>query len=161
MAAHGVSVAFEHVGFTWDPARGPALEDVSFRVPAGETLVLVGPSGAGKSTVIELLLGFVQPQSGRVLINGADLATVVPEALTRMTAAIGQRPVLFAGTIRDNIRFARPDATERGAGRGRPPAPRVPRSPTRCRTGWTRWSARAATACRAARRNAWRSPAPS
>ncbi len=112
VAAHGVSVAFEHVGFTWDPARGPALEDVSFRVPAGETLVLVGPSGAGKSTVIELLMGFVQPQSGRVLINGADLATVVPGALTRMTAAIGQRPVLFAGTIRENIRFARPDATE-------------------------------------------------
>ncbi len=113
VAARGVSISFEHVGFTWDPARGPALEDVSFRVPAGEALVLVGPSGAGKSTVIELLLGFVQPQSGRVLVNGADLATIVPEALTRMTAAIGQRPVLFAGTIRDNIRFARPDADAR------------------------------------------------
>ncbi len=112
VAAHGVSLAFEHVGFTWDPARGPALQDVSFRVPAGETLVLAGPSGAGKSTVIELLLGFVPPQTGRILLNGADLAAIVPEALTRMTAAIGQRPVLFAGTIRDNIRFARPDATD-------------------------------------------------
>ena len=112
VAAHGVSIAFEHVGFTWDPARGPALDDVSFRVPAGETLVLAGPSGAGKSTIIELLLGFVQPQAGRVLLNGADLATLVPEALTRMTAAIGQRPMLFAGTIRDNIRFARPDASD-------------------------------------------------
>ncbi len=112
VAARGVSIAFEHVGFTWDPARGPALEDVSFRVPAGETLVLAGPSGAGKSTVIELLLGFVPPQSGRILVNGADIGAIVPEALTRMTAAIGQRPVLFAGTIRDNIRFARPDATD-------------------------------------------------
>ncbi len=112
VAAHGVSLAFEHVGFTWDPARGPALQDVSFRVPAGETLVLAGPSGAGKSTVIELLLGFVPPQTGRILLNGADLAAIVPEALTRMTAAIGQRPVLFAGSIRDNIRFARPDATD-------------------------------------------------
>ena len=111
VAAHGVTLAFEHVGFTWDPARGPALEDVSFRVPAGETLVLAGPSGAGKSTIMELLLGFVQPQSGRVLVNGADLTTLVPGALTRMTAAIGQRPVLFAGSIRDNISFARPDAT--------------------------------------------------
>ena len=110
--ARGVSIAFEHVGFTWDPARGPALEDVSFRVPAGETLVLAGPSGSGKSTIIELLLGFVQPESGRVLLNGADLATLVPEALTRLTAAIGQRPMLFAGTIRDNIRFARPEASE-------------------------------------------------
>ncbi len=113
VSAHGVSIAFEHVGFTWDPARGPALDDVSFRVPAGETLVLAGPSGSGKSTVIELLLGFVPPQTGRVLVNGADLAAIVPEALTRMTAAIGQRPVLFAGSVRDNIRFARPDATDR------------------------------------------------
>jgi ATP-binding cassette subfamily C protein CydD len=113
VSAHGVSVAFEHVSFTWDPARGPALEDVSFRLPAGETLVLAGPSGAGKSTIIEILLGFVRPQSGRVLVNGADLAAVVPEALMKMTASIGQRPTLFAGSIRDNIRFARPDASDR------------------------------------------------
>jgi ATP-binding cassette subfamily C protein CydD len=113
VAAHGVTIAFEHVTFAWDEARGPALEDVSFRVPAGETLVLTGPSGSGKSTVIELLLGFVQPQAGRVLINGADVATIVPAALTRLTAAIGQRPTLFAGTLRENIRFARPDASDR------------------------------------------------
>ena len=61
VAAHGVSITFENVSFTWDPARGPALQDISFRVPAGETLVLAGPSGAGKSTIIEILLGFVQP----------------------------------------------------------------------------------------------------
>jgi ATP-binding cassette subfamily C protein CydD len=113
VAAHGVSITFENVSFTWDPARGPALQDISFRVPAGETLVLAGPSGAGKSTIIEILLGFVQPDAGRVLVNGADLAAIVPEALTKMTAAIGQRPTLFVGTIRDNIRFARPDAPER------------------------------------------------
>ncbi len=113
VAAHGVSVAFEHVGFSWDPARGPALEDITFRVPAGETLVLAGPSGAGKSTILEILLGFVQPQSGRVLINGADLVTIVPEALTRMTASIGQHPIVFAGTVRENIRFAKPDAADR------------------------------------------------
>ncbi len=113
VSAHGVTIAFDHATFSWDPARGPVLEDVSFRVPAGEMLVLAGPSGSGKSTVIELLLGFVRAQSGRVLINGADIATIVPEALTRMTAAIGQRPVLFAGTVRDNIRFARPDASDR------------------------------------------------
>ena len=112
VAAHGVSLAFEHVGFSWDPARGPALDDVSFRVPAGETLVLAGPSGAGKSTVIEMLLGFIQPQTGRVLLNGADLAAIVPDALTRMTAVISQRPVLFAASVRENIRFARPDATD-------------------------------------------------
>ncbi len=110
--ARGVSITFEAVGFAWDASRGPALEDLSFRVPAGETLVLAGPSGAGKSTVIEILLGFVRPQSGRVLVNGADIASIVPEAMARMTAWIGQRPMLFAGTLRENIRFARPDASE-------------------------------------------------
>ena len=105
-------MAFEDVHLTWDPARGPALNGLSFRVPAGETLVLAGPSGAGKSTVIEILLGFVRPDRGRVTINGADIADLVPQALARLTAWIGQRPVLFAGTIRDNIRFARPEATE-------------------------------------------------
>ena len=113
VSAHGVTIAFERVSFSWDPARGPALDDVSFRVPAGETLLLTGASGSGKSTVIELLLGFVQAQSGRVLVNGADIGALVPQALTRMTAVIGQRPTLFAGTIRDNIRFARPDASDR------------------------------------------------
>jgi ATP-binding cassette subfamily C protein CydD len=111
VAARGVAVAFEDVHLTWDPARGPALKGLSFRVPAGETLVLVGPSGAGKSTVIEILLGFVRPNQGRVTINGADIADLVPQALARLTAWIGQRPVLFAATIRDNIHFARPEAT--------------------------------------------------
>jgi ATP-binding cassette subfamily C protein CydD len=111
VAARGSAVAFEDVHLTWDPVRGPALNGLSFRVPDGETLVLAGPSGAGKSTVIEILLGFVRPDTGRVTINGADIADLVPQALARLTAWIGQRPVLFAGTIRDNIRFARPEAT--------------------------------------------------
>ena len=112
VAASGVAIAFEGVSFAWDQARGPALRDLSFRVPAGETVVLVGPSGAGKSTVLELLLGFVQPDAGRITINGSDMATVVPAALSRITAWIGQNPVIFAGTIRDNIRFGREDATD-------------------------------------------------
>jgi ATP-binding cassette subfamily C protein CydD len=112
VAARGVAIAFENVRFTWDSARGAALDGLSFRVPAGETLVLAGPSGAGKSTVLEILLGFVHPQSGRVTLNGADIATLVPQALARLTAWIGQRPVLFAGSLRDNIRFARPEASD-------------------------------------------------
>jgi ATP-binding cassette subfamily C protein CydD len=110
--ARGVSVAFEDVGLTWDPARGPALDGLSFRVAAGETLVLAGPSGAGKSTAIEMLLGFVSPDRGRVLINGADIKDLVPQALSRLTAWIGQRPMLFAGSIRDNILFGRPEASD-------------------------------------------------
>ncbi len=112
VAAQGVTIAFEDVHLTWDKTRGPALNGLTFRVPAGETLVLAGPSGAGKSTVIEILLGFVRPDRGRVNINGADIADLVPQALARLTAWIGQRPVLFAGSLRDNIRFARPEATD-------------------------------------------------
>jgi ATP-binding cassette, subfamily C, bacterial CydD len=111
VAAQGVTVAFDKVSLTWDAARGPALDGLSFRAAAGETLVLAGPSGSGKSSVIEILLGFVRPNSGRVTINGADITDLVPQALSRLTAWIGQRPVLFAGSIRDNILFARPEAS--------------------------------------------------
>jgi ATP-binding cassette subfamily C protein CydD len=111
VAAQGVTVAFDNANLTWDPSRGPALDGLSFRVSAGETLVLAGPSGAGKSSVIEILLGFVRPDGGRVTINGADITDLVPQALSRLTAWIGQRPVLFAGSIRDNILFARPEAS--------------------------------------------------
>lgn len=109
--ARGVTIAFDDVRLTWDASRGPALDGLSFRVPAGETLVLAGASGAGKSTVLEILLGFAQPSAGRVTVNGADLASIVPSALSKMTAWIGQRPVLFADTLRANILFGRPDAT--------------------------------------------------
>ncbi len=112
VAAKGVTVAFHDVHYAWDPSRGAVLDGLSFRVPAGETMVLVGPSGAGKSTIIELLLGFVRPDSGRITLNGADISTIVPSALARMTAWIGQRPVLFAGSIRDNIRFGREGAAD-------------------------------------------------
>ncbi len=110
--ASGLTVVFDRVGLTWDPTRGPVLSDVSFRVAPGETLVVAGPSGAGKSSLIEILLGFVRPTEGRVTFNGADIADLVPQALSRLTAWIGQRPVLFAGTLRDNIRFARPEASD-------------------------------------------------
>lgn len=109
--ARGVTVAFDGVTLVWDASRGPALDKLTFRVAAGETLVLAGPSGSGKSSVIEILLGFVRPDSGRVTINGADITDLVPQALSRLTAWIGQRPVLFAGSIRDNILFARPEAS--------------------------------------------------
>ena len=109
--ARGIALAFENVRVTWDPARGPALDGVSFYVAPGELLVLAGPSGAGKSTIIELLLGFVRPDEGRILINGHDIADIVPQALSELTAWIGQRPTLFAASIRENIAFARSDAT--------------------------------------------------
>lgn len=110
--AQGLTIGFENVCFAWDEERGATLHDLSFRLPAGETMMLVGPSGSGKSTIIELLLGYISPQSGRITINGAPIETIVPAALARMTAMIGQRPVLFAGTIEENIRLGRPEASE-------------------------------------------------
>jgi len=112
VTARGVTIAFENVRVSYDPARPAALDGLSFRVPAGQTLVLAGPSGAGKSTVFAVLLGFVTPQSGRVTVNGAPLDALVPEARRRLIGWVGQRPHLFAATIRENIRFARPDASD-------------------------------------------------
>ncbi|NHN91662.1 thiol reductant ABC exporter subunit CydD [Acetobacter sicerae] len=111
-ADEGVAIAFENVSFIWDEARGRALDDVSFSVAAGETVILSGPSGAGKSTVMELLLGFIKPTAGRITFNGVDMQTIAPTSLMRLISWIGQRPILFAGSLRENILFARPDATE-------------------------------------------------
>ncbi|QEO18268.1 thiol reductant ABC exporter subunit CydD [Acetobacter vaccinii] len=111
--ANGVMLSFDSVSFTWNPARGPVLHDISFIVPAGETLILAGASGSGKSTIMELLLGFIQPETGRVLFNGAPVESIVPDALSRMVSWIGQKPVLFAGSLRYNILFAKPDADEK------------------------------------------------
>ncbi len=112
VAAQGLTLAFEHVSFTWDAKRGKVLDDLSFRVGTGEILLLTGASGSGKSTIIDLILGFIAPQAGKVTINGAELETLVPAARTRMLGWIGQKPVIFAGTIAENIRFARPEAGE-------------------------------------------------
>ncbi len=111
VAAHGVTLGFEHVTFGWGEGR-PVLENLSFRVGKGEVLLLTGPSGTGKSTIMDLILGFLTPQSGQVTINGAPLDTLVPAARAKMLGWIGQKPVIFAGTIEENIRFGRPEASE-------------------------------------------------
>ncbi|MGE4482124.1 thiol reductant ABC exporter subunit CydD [Acidocella sp.] len=111
VAAHGVTLAFEHVTFGWDETR-PVLENLSFKVGRGEMLLLTGASGTGKSTIIDLILGFLAPQDGRITINGAEMDILVPAARVRMIGWIGQKPVIFAGTIEENIRFANPAASE-------------------------------------------------
>ena len=112
VAAQGVAIAFEDVGFTWNDARGPVFQHLNFKLPAGETMMLVGPSGSGKSTIIELLLGNARAQSGRITLNGAPIESIVPAALARMTALISQKPFLFAGSIADNIRLGQPEASD-------------------------------------------------
>lgn len=87
------------------------LGPVSLRVSPGETIALTGPSGIGKSTLLSVLLGFTEPTSGRVLAGGTDLAAHDPAGWHRQIAWVPQRPHLFAGTIADNVRLARPDAS--------------------------------------------------
>ncbi|MEV5593486.1 thiol reductant ABC exporter subunit CydD [Streptomyces sp. NPDC052496] len=95
------------------PGRAePSLPETSFEVRPGETVALVGPSGAGKSTLLSVLLGFTAPAAGRVRVGGRDLASIDPEDWRRRIAWVAQRPYLFAGSIADNVRLARPDADD-------------------------------------------------
>ncbi|MDX2818369.1 thiol reductant ABC exporter subunit CydD [Streptomyces sp. PA03-5A] len=90
------------------------LGAVSLRVSPGETIALTGPSGIGKSTLLSVLLGFTEPTSGRVLAGGTELAAHDPAGWHRQIAWVPQRPYLFAGTVADNVRLARPDASPAG-----------------------------------------------
>ncbi|AXG55308.1 ABC transporter [Streptomyces lincolnensis] len=106
------AVAFDGVTVRYPGRSGDALADVSFAVEPGETVALVGPSGAGKSTLLNVLLGFVRPAEGRVLVGGVDLADADLEQWRSRIAWVPQRPHLFAGTIAENVRLARPDADD-------------------------------------------------
>jgi len=96
-------------------ARRPALRGVSFRIDPGDTVALVGPSGAGKTTVAHLLLGFLAPDRGRILVGdparGRALHDLSPEAWCRQVAWVSQQPYLFHGSVAHNLRLARPEAT--------------------------------------------------
>ncbi len=99
------------VSFGYDPAV-PVLRDVDLHIRAGETMSFVGPTGAGKSTIAKLVTRFYDPTAGSVRIDGFDLRDVTIESLRRQLGVVPQEPFLFAGTVRDNIAFARPDATD-------------------------------------------------
>jgi ATP-binding cassette subfamily B protein len=105
-------IDLEHVTFGYDPEQ-PVLHDVSLHIAAGETVAFVGPTGAGKSTVAKLVTRFYDVVGGRVLIDGFDLRDVEIGSLRRQLGVVPQEPFLFEGTIRDNIAFARPDATDK------------------------------------------------
>ncbi|MEH6374394.1 thiol reductant ABC exporter subunit CydD [Streptomyces sp. KLMMK] len=90
----------------------PSLLETSFEVRPGETVALVGPSGCGKTTLLNVLLGFARPDAGRVLVDGTDLASLSPESWRDQVAWVPQRPRLFAGTVAENVRLARPGATD-------------------------------------------------
>jgi subfamily B ATP-binding cassette protein MsbA len=104
-------VSFENVSFTYD-GEAPVLQNVTLEVNAGEILALVGPSGAGKSTIFNLIPRFYDPTSGAISIDGQNLRTVTQQSLRRQIGIVPQETILFGGTIRENIRYGRLDATE-------------------------------------------------
>jgi subfamily B ATP-binding cassette protein MsbA len=103
-------VRFENVTFTY--GREPVLTDVSLEARAGEVVAIVGRTGAGKTTLVDLLLRFYDPTSGRIAFDGVDLREVRRTSLLDQTAVVSQEPFLFDGTIRENIRYGRLDASE-------------------------------------------------
>jgi ATP-binding cassette subfamily B protein len=106
------TLAFERVTFTHQTASTPALRDVSFELSRGETAAFVGPSGAGKSTLVKLIVGLYAPAAGRVLYNGHPHDTIDLEAVREDIGLVTQDAQLFSGSIRENLLFVRPDATD-------------------------------------------------
>jgi ATP-binding cassette subfamily B protein len=104
-------VTFDRVGFSYGD-NAPALIDVDLEIAPGETLALVGETGAGKSTIAKLVTRFYDPTSGKVLIDGHDIRGVTIESLRSQLGVVPQEPFLFAGTVRYNIAYARPDAPD-------------------------------------------------
>jgi ABC-type multidrug transport system fused ATPase/permease subunit len=105
-------IRFENVSFRHTPDGPWVLSNVSFTVRAGEKVGLVGVSGSGKSTIFQLLLGFLQPTSGRILLDGRDLRGVSVESLRRHLGLATQEPVLFDLSVADNVRYGCPDASD-------------------------------------------------
>ena len=104
-------LAFEAVSFRYD-GESPVLHGVDLRIPAGTTVALVGPSGAGKSTLVKLLPRFYDVTTGRVTIDGADIRDFTLKSLRRNIGIVAQEPLLLSGSIAENLRYGRPDATD-------------------------------------------------
>ena len=105
-------VRFEHVGFRYPEGPRPALTDIDVTVPAGSSLALVGATGSGKSTLASLVARLNDPTTGRVLIDGVDVRDLTLADLARIVGVVSQETYLLHGTIRENLRHARPDATD-------------------------------------------------
>ncbi len=106
------AIRFQDVTFTYPAAARPALDQVSIDIAAGQLAALVGPSGAGKTTLTSLVPRFADPQEGRVLIDGHDLRDLTLESVGRQVGVVFQDTFLFHASLADNLRYARPDATD-------------------------------------------------
>jgi ATP-binding cassette subfamily B protein len=104
-------VRFEHVTFSYDPAK-PLIEDLSLVADPGHTVAIVGPTGAGKTTLVNLVMRFYEVASGRITLDGVDIASMPRAELRSQTGMVLQDTWLFEGTIRDNIAYGSPGASE-------------------------------------------------
>ena len=105
-------IIFDHVTFRYEEDDKPVLNDFSLHVKRGETIALVGPTGGGKSTIVNLLCRFYEPQSGRIFIGGRDYTSLSLQAIQSRIGVVLQTPHLFSGTITENLRYGRLDATD-------------------------------------------------
>jgi ATP-binding cassette subfamily B multidrug efflux pump len=105
------TIVFDHVAFSYNPAH-PLIRDLSFSVKPGQTVAIVGPTGAGKTTLVNLIMRFYELDGGRILIDGQNIADLRRRDVRARTGMVLQDPWLFAGTIRENIRYGRQDATD-------------------------------------------------
>ncbi|TDC75414.1 ABC transporter ATP-binding protein [Streptomyces hainanensis] len=106
------AVEFRRVGFTYEGSAEPSVSDLDLAVRPGETVALVGPSGAGKSTVLNLLIGFIRPTEGAILLDGIDTAGLDLRTYRRFLSVVPQESILFAGTIRENVAYGLPDEVD-------------------------------------------------
>jgi ATP-binding cassette, subfamily C, bacterial CydC len=105
-------LTFDHVRFLYNPIEPPALDEVSFSIPAGSRVAIVGSSGSGKSTIVNLLLRFWDYDEGQIMLNGIDLHQYRADDVRALLGVVPQNAHLFNATVRDNLRLANPDATE-------------------------------------------------
>ncbi|GAA1789340.1 ABC transporter ATP-binding protein [Agromyces lapidis] len=105
------TIVFDHVAFSYSPEH-PLITDLSFRVEPGQTVAIVGPTGAGKTTLVNLIMRFYELDGGRILLNGQNIADLTRHDVRAKTGMVLQDPWLFAGSIRENIRYGRQSATD-------------------------------------------------
>ncbi len=103
---------FRHVGYSYPGSDEDVLEDIYMKVPQGKTIAIVGESGAGKSTVLNLLIGFMMPKNGTLFVDGKDISTINLKSYRRFLSVVPQMPLLFTGTLRDNITYGMEDISE-------------------------------------------------
>lgn len=103
---------FKNVRYTYPGTEGHVLDDINLTIPEGETIAVVGESGSGKTTMMNLLIGFMEPDRGQILVDGKDMKSIDLKSYRRFLSVVPQMPLLFTGTLRDNIAYGMENATD-------------------------------------------------